>query len=185
MTTARGNEHEPGWTAAEFALPDTNGTLWSLGDLRGVRGLALFFISNHCPYVVAMAERLATTGAQLHELGYGVAAICSNDAQAYPQDSFENMGAFAARYNFPFPYLHDAEQSVARDYGAVCTPDVFGFDAMLKLRYRGRLDSAGRDPADSDTRPELIEAMHHVALTGHGPEVQHPSVGCSIKWRAA
>ena len=185
MTTARGNEHDQGWTAADFAMPDTNGKFWSLGDLRGVRGLALFFICNHCPYVVAVADRLAATGAELEKLGYGVAAICSNDAQAYPADSFENMGKFAAQHNFSFPYLHDADQSVARAYGAVCTPDIYGFDAMLKLHYRGRLDSAGRNPVDADTTPDLIDALRHVALTGQGPQVQHPSIGCSIKWRDA
>ena len=114
-----------------------------------------------------------------------MAAICSNDARAYPADSFEKMGEFAAQHAFPFPYLHDEDQSVARDYGAVCTPDIFGFDAMLGLRYRGRLDSAGRAAADADTVPELLLAMRQVALTGTGPEVQHPSIGCSIKWRAA
>ncbi|SOH93473.1 Peroxiredoxin [Monaibacterium marinum] len=185
MAITSGNDHEQGWAAPDFALPDTQGRIWSLGDLRGVRGMALFFICNHCPYVIGIADRLAQTGAQLEKLGYGVAAICSNDAQTYPQDSFENMGLFAEKYGFTFPYLHDEDQSVARAYGAACTPDLYGFDAMLKLRYHGRLDSAGRNPADADTVPELLNAMNTVALTGQGPDVQNPSIGCSIKWRTA
>ncbi|WP_316012979.1 thioredoxin family protein [Roseobacter sp. HKCCA0434] len=174
---------ELGWPAAEFGLKGVDGRLWSLGDLRGVRGLVLMFICNHCPYVIAVADRLAATGAELAERGYGVAAICSNDAEAYPADNFENMASFAREHAFPFPYLHDETQEVAKAYGAVCTPDIFGFDAMLDLRYRGRLDSAGRGAADADTVPELLLAMQQVALTGRGPEVQHPSIGCSIKWR--
>ena len=185
MAVTTADAAELGWRAPEFALPDTDGRIWSPGDLRGVRGMVLFFICNHCPYVVAIADRLATTGRELLDQGYGVAAICSNDAEAYPADSFENMGAFAREYGFPFPYLHDETQEVAKAYGAVCTPDPFGFDAMLRLRYRGRLDSAGRNPADAGTVPELMLAMRQVALTGTGPDVQHASIGCSIKWRAA
>lgn len=185
MATTTANTRAQGWKAAEFALPDTTGQLWSLGDLRGVRGMVLFFICNYCPYVVAVADRLAATGAELQRMGYGVAAICANDAEAYPADSFENMGIFARQHGFTFPYLHDADQSVARNYGAVCTPDIFGFDAMLNLEYRGRLDSAGRNAPDADTVPELLAAMRKVALTGAGPDVQHPSIGCSIKWRTA
>ncbi|MGB0497304.1 MAG: thioredoxin family protein [Rubricella sp.] len=172
-----------GSDAPDFALPATDGKTYALGDLRGVRGLVLFFICNHCPYVKAVADRLASEGAALMEAGYGVAAICSNDAVAYPEDDFEHMKGFAEAHRFPFPYLHDETQEVARAYGAVCTPDIFGYDAMLHLRYRGRLDSAGRGPVTADTTHDLRDAMRQVYLTGHGPEVQHPSIGCSIKWK--
>ncbi|QPH54378.1 thioredoxin family protein [Pontivivens ytuae] len=176
---------EMGWPAAEFGLPGVDGRDWSVGDLRGVRGLVLFFICNHCPYVKAVADRLALTGAELQRRGYGVAAICSNDPVAYPEDDFEHMAAFARQHEFPFPYLHDESQAVARTYGAVCTPDIFAFDAMLTLRYRGRLDSAGKAAAGAETVPELLDALTLIERTGHGPEVQHASIGCSIKWKAA
>ena len=175
---------EPGRAAPDFALPDPEGWLWEIGDLRGVRGLVVMFICNHCPYVIGVGERLAAEGQALLDLGYGVVAINSNDAKAYPADAPEHMAPFAERYGFPFPYLVDADQSVARAYGAVCTPDIFGFDAMLKLQYRGRLDSAGRGAAGPDTVRELYGAMVMVSREGHGPDVQHPSIGCSIKWKA-
>jgi peroxiredoxin len=170
--------------APDFALRATDGATYQLGDLRGVRGLVLGFICNHCPYVVSVTERLASEGEALRKLGFGVAMICSNDAEAYPQDSFENMGLFAAKYGFSFPYLHDPSQDVARAYGAICTPDFFGFDAMLKLQYRGRLDSAGRGAAGPETERELFDAMMRVSRSGVGPATQHPSIGCSIKWKA-
>lgn len=150
-----------------------------------MRGLVIGFICNHCPYVVAVADRLRTEGQALLDVGFGVAMICSNDAESYPADSFEKMGAFAQHYAFPFPYLHDESQEVAKTFGAVCTPDLFGFDAMLKLQYRGRLDSSGRNAATDETQRELFDAMMQVSRTGIPPEVQHPSIGCSIKWKAA
>jgi peroxiredoxin len=171
-----------GWAAPEFSLPDPSGKNYSLGDLRGVRGLVVFFICNHCPYVKAIADRLTQDAQVLLDLGYGVVAISSNDVESYPEDSPENMAKFAAAHGFPFPYLYDADQSVAKAFGAVCTPDIFGFDAMLKARYRGRLDASGRE-AVPDASRELIDAMRHVYRTGQGPEIQHPSIGCSIKWK--
>ena len=126
------------------------------------------FICNHCPYVLAVIDKLVREGKALRDLGFGVAAICSNDAAAYPEDSYEKMGAFARQHHFPFPYLHDADQAVARAYGAACTPDFFGFNAELKLQYRGRLDDSGRDPQPG-ARRELYEAMRQVAETGAGP----------------
>ncbi|MBB5516227.1 peroxiredoxin [Rubricella aquisinus] len=171
-----------GWAAPEFSLPDPSGQVFSLGDLRGVRGLVVFFICNHCPYVKAIADRLTMDAQVLLDLGYGVVAISSNDVASYPEDSPENMAVFAEEHAFPFPYLYDEDQSAAKAFGAVCTPDIFGFDAMLKLRYRGRLDASGREAAPDAPR-ELIDAMRHVYRTGRGPEVQHPSIGCSIKWK--
>jgi len=112
-------------------------------------------------------------------------AIMSNDAAAYPEDSFENMVLLAQRLDFPFPYLHDETQAVARAYGAVCTPDFFGYNARLELQYRGRLDASGRNPAPPDAPRELFAAMRLIAETGLGPREQTASIGCSIKWRAA
>jgi hypothetical protein len=142
------------------------------------------FICNHCPYVIAVADKLAAEGRALRGLGIGVAAICSNDAEAYPEDAFERMGPFARAHGFGFPYLHDADQSVARAYGAVCTPDFFGYNADLGLQYRGRLDASGR-AARPDAPRELYAAMRTIAETGQGPREQTPSIGCSIKWKAA
>ena len=141
------------------------------------------FICNHCPYVLAIIDRLVRDAAALQALGMGVAAISSNDPVAYPEDSFERMGDFARRHGFGFPYLFDESQAVARAYGAVCTPDFFGYNVALQLQYRGRLDASGRQPASPDTRRELLEAMTAVARTGLGPDEQTPSIGCSIKWR--
>jgi len=177
--------HAMGWPAEPFNLRATDGKQYGLGDLRGVRGLVLFFICNHCPYVVGVADRLASEGQALMDMGFGVAAICANDAVAYPADSFDNMVSFAQVHQFPFPYLHDDTQAVAAAYGAVCTPDIFGFDAMLKLQYRGRLDSSGHNAPGPDHVRELFEAMKLVARTGQGPVEQVASIGCSIKWKAA
>lgn len=169
--------------APGFSLPDTAGKTHSLASLRGEKGLVLMFICNHCPYVIAIADKLARDGTALMEMGFGVAAINANDAAAYPDDSFENMVGFAAQYNFPFPYLHDESQSVAKAYGAVCTPDFFGYNADLGLQYRGRLDASGRNPSPVDEPRELINAMRLVAETSQGPRDQTASIGCSIKWK--
>ncbi|MBF0334115.1 MAG: thioredoxin family protein [Alphaproteobacteria bacterium] len=173
-----------GWKAPDFRLEGVDGKTWTLSDIRGPKGTLIMFICNHCPYVQAVVDRIVRDARDLGRLGIGVAAIMSNDVEAYPEDSFENMKAFAATHDFGFPYLIDPTQEVARAYDAVCTPDFFGFDADLGLRYRGRLDSSGRMPGAPDARRELFEAMAQVALTGRGPEDQVPSMGCSIKWRA-
>ena len=174
-----------GWKAPDFRLPATDGKVYSLEDIRGPRGTLIMFICNHCPYVKAVIDRIVRDAKELQALGIGVAAICSNDAEAYPEDSFENMKRFAEEHGFTFPYLHDESQDVARAYDAVCTPDFFGFNADLELQYRGRLDASGRNPAPPDVRRELFEAMKQVAETGRGPEHQIPSMGCSIKWKQA
>lgn len=172
-----------GWPAVDFSLPDSEGHVRSLAELRGANGLLLMFICNHCPYVKAVLDRILRDARELIPLGIGVAAICSNDANDYPEDSFENMQRLARELDFPFPYLHDAEQSVARAYDAVCTPDFFGFNRELQLQYRGRLDASGRAPAAPDARRELFEAMREIAASGQGPREQIASMGCSIKWR--
>ncbi|HUF88163.1 MAG TPA: thioredoxin family protein [Thermohalobaculum sp.] len=174
-----------GWNAPDFRLPATDGKTYALEDIRGPKGALIMFICNHCPYVKAVIERIARDAAELQELGIGVAAICSNDAESHPEDSFGNMQAFAERHGFTFPYLHDESQQVARAYDAVCTPDFYGFNAALELQYRGRLDSSGRQPAGPEARRELYEAMARVARTGRGPARQTPSMGCSIKWKQA
>jgi peroxiredoxin len=173
-----------GWPAADFHLADTKGRIWTLDSLRGSKGLVLMFICNHCPYVLAVADKLVKEGKALRDLGFGVAAICSNDATAYPEDGYDKMRLFARQHHFSFPYLHDVNQTAARAYGAVCTPDFFGFNSELKLQYRGRLDDSGRDPHPG-ARRELYEAMKQVADTGQGPREQVPAIGCSIKWKAA
>lgn len=176
---------EFGWKAPDFSLPATDGNIYALKDLRGPNGTLIVFICNHCPYVKAVVDRLNRDARDLRALGVGVAAICSNDADAYPEDSFANMKRFAEASGFPFPYLHDESQEVARAYGAVCTPDFFGFDGDLGLQYRGRIDSGGRSSPAAGAKRELFEAMRQVASGAQGPKEQTPSIGCSIKWRNA
>ncbi len=174
-----------GWQAPDFTLPATDDKAWSLADIRGPKGTLIMFICNHCPYVIGVIERIVREGAALQDLGIGVAAICANDAETYPADSFEKMGDFARANGFSFPYLHDESQAVARAYDAACTPDFFGFDAGLGLLSRGRLDASRREAGPADLKRELYEAMAGVAETGRGPAHQIPSMGCSIKWKLA
>ena len=172
-----------GWNAPGFTLRATDGRTHSLADLQGEHGTLIMFICNHCPYVKAVIDRIVRDARELKKFGANSVAICSNDAASYPEDSFENMRAFAAQYGFPFPYLHDDTQWVAQAYGAVCTPEFFGFNDKLELQYRGRLDESRMEPARPGAKRELFEAMTLVAETGKGPSHQVPSVGCSIKWR--
>ncbi len=172
-----------GWKAPDFTLPATDGKTYSLGDIAGPKGTLVMFICNHCPYVKAVLDRIVRDARDLAPLGIGVAAISSNDAAAYPADSFDKMKAVAEANAFPFPYLQDESQDVARAWGAACTPDFFGFDAGLGLQYRGRLDASGSRPAPPDARRELFEAMRQIAETGRGPREQVASMGCSIKWK--
>lgn len=173
-----------GWKAPGFALPGTDGRVRTLAEIAGPKGTLVMFICNHCPYVQAVMDRILRDARELQALGIGVAAICSNDAGTYPEDGFEAMRAEAERRGFPFPYLHDESQEVARAWGAACTPDFFGLNAAGELQYRGRLDASGRQPAPPGARRELFEAMRQVAETGRGPRDQVPSMGCSIKWKA-
>jgi len=172
-----------GWQAPDFALPDPAGRVWTLEECRGDRGTLVMFICNHCPYVQAVIERIVRDTRDLAKLGVGSVAIMSNDVAAYPQDHPRHMARWARELEFPFPYLYDEQQSVARAYGAVCTPDFFGFDAQLGLQYRGRLDASGKMPAPAGATRELFEAMRQVASSGRGPAEQLASIGCSIKWR--
>jgi peroxiredoxin len=171
-----------GWKAVDFSLRGIDGHTYSLKDVAQPNGTLIMFICNHCPYVKAIADRLVREAHALEELSVGVIAIMSNDTVTYPADSFENMVTFAKQHSFPFPYVIDDTQEVARAYDAVCTPDFFGFNNAMELQYRGRLDETGRNPPRPDSRRELYEAMSQIAETGQGPREQTPSIGCSIKW---
>ena len=172
-----------GLPAVDFDLPGTDGRRHTLADCRGPNGLLVMFICNHCPFVKAVSDRIVRDCRELAALGVGSVAIMSNDAAAYPEDSFDKMVQLARQLDFPFPYLHDETQAVARAYGAVCTPDFFGYNTQLELQYRGRLDASGRNPAPPDAPRELLAAMRQIAETGRGPREQSASIGCSIKWR--
>ncbi len=173
-----------GWKAVDFQLEGIDGKTYSLEDVRGPKGTLVMFICNHCPYVKSVISRIVSDVSALQEKGIGAIAIMANDTESYPEDSFENMKAFAKAHGFSFPYVIDRSQEVARAYDAVCTPDFFGFNADLELQYRGRLDESKTTPVPN-ARRELFEAMVRVAETGEGPRDQIASMGCSIKWRAA
>lgn len=170
-----------GWLAPDFTLPGVDGRDHSLKGLAGENGTLIMFICNHCPYVKAIKDRIIRDAADLAALGIGVAAISSNDAENYPADGFDKM----KDEGYPFPYLYDESQTVARAYDAVCTPDFFGFNAKGELQYRGRLDGSRKQAEAGEMRRDLYEAMKQVAETGRGPEDQVPSMGCSIKWKDA
>ncbi len=167
----------------DFCLPDTEGKLWTVEQARGDNGLLVMFICNHCPYVKAIMDRLIRDTRELMDLGVNSVAIMSNDPTEYAEDSPENMKRLVHELNLPFPYLLDASQAVAKAYGAVCTPDFFGYNSDLKLQYRGRLDASRKEAASIDARRDLFLAMKIIAETGNGPKDQIPSMGCSIKWK--
>ncbi len=173
-----------GEAAKPFDLLGTDGKRHTLDDVRGPNGLLVMFICNHCPYVKAVLDRVIRDVKDLKEQGIGAIGIMSNDTVNYPDDSYENMQRLAADKQLPFPYVIDETQAVARAYDAVCTPDFFGYNKDLELQYRGRLDASKTTPIPGAIR-ELYEAMVQVGETGHGPEHQVPSMGCSIKWKAA
>lgn len=175
-----------GRSALDFDLPGVDGRRHSLASVRGPNGLLVMFICNHCPYVKAVIHRIVRDATELAALGIGSIAIMSNDPADYPEDSWDNMAAIARNLAFPFPYVLDETQEVAKAYGAVCTPDFFGYNASLELQYRGRLDESRKEAASAGAngppRRDLFEAMRQVALTGTGPVQQTPGIGCSIKW---
>lgn len=167
-----------------FSLPDPAGRLWSPAEVRGDAGLVVAFLCNHCPYVKGMIDRFVADVAVLQARGLGIVAIMPNDVTRYPEDGPDHMAVFARTHGFSFPYLFDESQQVARAFGAVCTPDFFGYDRDLTLRYRGRLDAGRKDPPPPDAARDLRTAMLWIAdHPGEAPEPQHPSMGCSIKWR--
>jgi len=168
--------------APDFELIGTDGRRYRRDAVRGPNGLLVMFICNHCPFVKAVLDKIVRDAVELETQGIGSVAISSNDPTDYPEDSFDNMKAVASRMRFPFPYLWDESQQVARAFGAVCTPDFFGYNSKLGLQYRGRLDDSGRSPKPDAPR-ELFDAMLQVARTGKGPAQQTSSIGCSIKWK--
>lgn len=171
-----------GWKAPDFKLKGTDGRDYALADVKSANGLLLVFMCNHCPYVQKQLDRLVTLAAKLTDLGVGMAGISSNDAEQYPEDSYQNMQKLAANKKFPFPYLYDATQEVARAYGAVCTPDFYGFNGALEMQYRGRLDQSWSGVMENP-RQELLMAMTEIATDGKTALPQNPSIGCSIKWK--
>ena len=172
-----------GKKADNFELKSTENKITSLNDLKGKNGTLIMFICNHCPYVLAILDRIVRDASDLQKLGVGIAAISSNDVISYPEDSFDNMKKLAAKHNFTFPYMYDETQEVAKLYNAVCTPDFFGFNKDHKLQYRGRLDASRKEAGPVDLKRDLFEAMKGVAQTGEGPSDQIASMGCSIKWK--
>ncbi len=172
-----------GWQAADFNLPGTDGKSYQLADVKGAKGLVVIFMCNHCPYVMGALDRIVSDMKELKALGIGSIAISANDVANYPDDSFDNMKKLAAAKSFPFPYVYDETQDVARAYDAQCTPEFYGFDAGLKLVYHGRLDEAGRNPLPPGGKRELVEAMKAIAEGKGAPANQQASVGCSIKWK--
>lgn len=175
---------EYGASAPDFSLSGIDGKEWTRDECTGPNGLLVMFICNHCPYVKAINALIVRDTSELAEHGIGCVAIMPNDVAAYPEDSLENMARVAAQHKYPFPYLIDETQSVARSYGAVCTPDFYGYNAGLELQYRGRLDATSPGQQPENPERELFDAMVKIARTGEGPSVQIASMGCSIKWRA-
>ena len=171
-----------GWQAPDFNLVNVDGNLVSRDLVMGKNSLLVMFICNHCPYVKAIFPRLIQDVSELKMLGVNTVAIMSNDQTEYPEDSLDNMQKIAREMSFPFPYLLDASQQIAKNYGAVCTPDFFGFNNQFQLQYRGRFDESRKETASNNTR-DLFNAMKLVAETGQGPREQVASIGCSIKWK--
>jgi peroxiredoxin len=171
-----------GWQAPDFVLVNVDGNLVSLDLVMGKNGLLLMFICNHCPYVKAILPRLIRDVSELKMLGVNTVAIMSNDPTEYPEDSVENMKIIAREMDFHFPYLLDASQQIAKNYGAVCTPDFFGLNNKGELQYRGRFDESRKETAPNSTR-DMFYAMKLIAETGAGPREQIASIGCSIKWK--
>lgn len=184
MVTTTQRAGELGWHAADFQLEGVDGRSHRLADLKGERGTLVMFICNHCPYVRGVIDELVQDCKALESAGVKAIAIMPNDTEAYPADSFDNMKAFAKAHRFGFPYLIDRTQEVARAYGAVCTPDIFGFDRELGLSYRGRLQEVRGTTPVKGAKREMLEAMHQIARSGQGPAEQVPAIGCSIKWRS-
>ena len=173
---------EFGLPAVDFSLPATDGKTYSLADIKGEKATLVMFICNHCPYVKAVIKRIVRDVNDLKEFGVKAVAISANDAEKYPEDSFENMKKFASEHNLNFPYLYDKEQKIAKEFGAVCTPDFFGYNKLMQLQYRGRLDASRKEAAADDAKRDLFAAMKQIAQCGHGSKEQIASIGCSIKW---
>ena len=172
-----------GENAKDFNLKGTDEKQYSFKDLIGTHGTLIMFICNHCPYVRAISKEIGETAIELKKYKINVVAIMSNDTFNYPDDSFDKMKIFAKQNNFVFPYLFDESQEVARNYGAVCTPDFFGYNSKNELQYRGRLTPLKDLKPVINSKNELLEAMIQISKTGYGPKKQYPSMGCNIKWK--
>ena len=172
-----------GKKAENFQLTSTDNKIITLNDIKGDNGTLIMFICNHCPYVKAVIKDIVEDCDRLKKIGINSVAICANDAENYPEDSFENMIKFSKKNQFNFPYLVDETQEVARAYDAVCTPDFFGYNKDLKLQYRGRLRELQNLVPVRDGESDLNKAMMLIAKTDKGPDNQIPSAGCSIKWK--
>jgi peroxiredoxin len=171
-----------GQAAKSFELKSTNNQIVKLNDVKGENGTLVMFICNHCPYVIAVIEDIIEDCKNLKKIGVKAVAICSNDSLNYPDDSFDKMIEFHKNHNLNFPYLIDETQKIAKDYGAVCTPDFFGYNKNLELQYRGRIRELDNlKPIKSD-ESDLFRAMKKIVETNKGPKKQIPSMGCSIKW---
>ena len=171
-----------GKKANDFRLKSTKNKILSLNELKGEKGTLIMFICNHCPYVKAIINDLVNDCNELSKVGINSVAICSNDVKNYPEDSFEKMIDFAEENNFQFPYLHDVTQEVARNFGAVCTPDFFAYNNKLELQYRGRIRELNELKPVRTGDSDLLIALKQIAETGNGPKNQIPSMGCNIKW---
>ena len=171
-----------GENAKNFNLLSTENKKLSLNDVKGENGTLVMFICNHCPYVKAVIKDLVNDVKFLENLGIKSVGIMSNDVKNYPDDSFENMISFSKLHNFTFPYLIDETQKIAKEYGAVCTPDFFGYNKNLELQYRGRIRELKNLKPVRQGESDLKKAMEMVAKSGKGPNNQIPSMGCSIKW---
>jgi peroxiredoxin len=169
--------------AYDFSLKDPQGKTWTLTQCTGPQGLLVMFMCNHCPFVQAILPDLVQTTARLKSLGVHTVGVMSNDWEAYPDDAPHHMAQLAVEMDFSFPYVIDETQSGARAYGAVCTPDFFGYNSDLLLQYRGRYDGRARNAVRSGEVSDLESAMREIAATGQGPRNQQASIGCSIKWR--
>jgi thiol-disulfide isomerase/thioredoxin len=173
-----------GTRAPEFTLPDTvSGKELSLNDIKGEKGTLVMFICNHCPFVIHVNEQLVQLGNDYQPNGINLIAINSNDVKNYPEDSPEKMTLVAKKLGYPFPYLFDETQEVAKAYDAACTPDFFLFDAEMRLVYRGQLDGARPGNDVPITGVDLREAMDALLYGEEITQDQKPSMGCSIKWR--
>jgi len=171
-----------GEKAKNFNLLSTKKKNVSLNDIKGKNGTLIMFICNHCPYVKAVIKDIVEDTKHLENLGIKAAAIMSNDVKNYPEDSFENMISFSKLNNFNFPYLIDSTQKVAKEYGAVCTPDFFGYNKNLELQYRGRIRQLKNLKPIQNGNSDLLLAMKQIVTSGTGPKKQIPSMGCNIKW---
>ena len=172
-----------GEKAKDFNLKNIDENKYSLKDIVGINGTLIMFICNHCPYVKAVTKDIVEDCKKLKEIGINSVAICANDAENYPEDSYENMIIFAKKHQFTFPYLNDETQEIAKTYDAVCTPDFFGYNKNLELQYRGRLRELKNLIPVRNGESDLYKSMKQIAETGKGPEKQIPSAGCGIKWK--